>query len=319
MKKSLIALAALTAFAGAASAQSTVTIGGFVDLGVGKYTGSTDKGIIDGGGAGGSRLNFNAKEDLGGGMYALAGFEHRLRPDDGAQGNTNFWGGYSFVGLQGGFGLVRIGRYYTASFLQVQNVLDPFRGDTVATLRQASMQIAPAKVRYANGLRYDVAMGGLAFAADISESGLDTNGAVAAANVNKPWSMAVTYAAGPLWLGVSHENPGGSKDKLTNAGARFVVGALNLRAGLSNGTNNNGFKVKGYLLGATYDVGSGQFKVGYATNKGGTAANLTNNKRMAIGYQYDLSKRTFLYTDFVRDSALVTAKTGYDFGIRHNF
>jgi GBP family porin len=36
MKKSLLALAALTAFAGAASAQSSVTLFGIVDLAVGK-------------------------------------------------------------------------------------------------------------------------------------------------------------------------------------------------------------------------------------------------------------------------------------------
>jgi len=316
MKKSLIALAALTAFAGAASAQSSVVIGGFVDLGAGKYTGSSDKGIIDGGGTGGSRLNFNMVEDLGGGLKAIAGMEHRLNPDTGAQGNANFWGGYSFVGLQGGFGTVRVGRHYTSSFLQVQNQVDPFGGDTVALLRQASMQIAPAKVRFANGIGYGNTFGGLGVYFDISEKGLDTNGAVAAGNVNKPWSAAVTYAAGPLWLGLAHENPGASNDKLTNLGARYTIGGLTLRAGASNGTNAANAKVKGYLLGGNYAMGAGNFKFGYATNK---TANVTNNKRFAVGYQYNLSKRTFLYTDFVRDSKLVTQKTGYDFGIRHNF
>lgn len=316
MKKSLIALATLVAFAGAASAQSSVTIGGFVDLGAGKRTGTADKGIIDGGGDGGSRLNFNAVEDLGGGLKAIAGFEHRLNPDTGAQGNVNFWGGYSFVGLQGGFGTVRIGRHYTSAFLNVQNQVDPFAGDTVATLRQASMQITPAKVRFANGIGYGVMMGGLGFYADISESGMNNNGAADATVVNKPWSFAVTYAAGPLWLAVAHENPGGTNDKLTNLGARFTTGGLTLRAGASNGTNNANAKVKGYLIGANYAMGAGNFKVGYATNK---TATVTNNKRFAVGYQYNMSKRTFLYTDFVRDSQLATNKTGYDFGIRHNF
>lgn len=316
MKKSLIALATLVAFAGAASAQSSVTIGGFVDLGVGKATGTSDKGIIDGGGTGGSRLNFNAVEDLGGGMKAIAGFEHRLRPDDGAQGNTNFWGGYSFVGLEGGFGRVRIGRHYTSAFLNVQNQVDPFAGDTVATLRQASMQIAPAKVRFANGIGYGNTFGGLGVYFDISERGKDTNGSADGTVANKPWSVAVTYGAGPLWLGLSQENPGGVNDKLTNLGARYTMGGLTLRAGLANGTNNANAKVKGYLLGGNYVMGAGNIKFGYATNKTGST---TNNKRMALGYQYNMSKRTFLYTDFVRDSKLATNKTGYDFGIRHNF
>jgi len=316
MKKSLIALATLVAFAGAASAQSSVTIGGFVDLGFGKSTGTTDKGIQDGGGAGGSRLNFNAVEDLGGGLKAIAGFEHRLRPDDGAQGNPNFWGGYSFVGFQGGFGTVRIGRHYTSSFLQVQNQVDPFAGDTVATLRQASMQIAPAKVRFANGIGYSGTFSGFGIHADISEKGKNTNGATDNTITKAPYSFAVTYGAGPLWMGLSMENPGGVNDKLTNLGARYTIGALTLRGGLANGTNNANAKVKGYLLGGNYVMGAGNVKFGYATNKVGST---TANKRMAVGYQYNMSKRTFLYTDFVRDSALTTNKTGYDFGVRHVF
>jgi predicted porin len=43
MKKSLLALAALTAFAGAASAQSSVTLFGVVDLSA-RYTEYDDKG-----------------------------------------------------------------------------------------------------------------------------------------------------------------------------------------------------------------------------------------------------------------------------------
>ncbi len=316
MKKSLIALATLTAFAGAASAQSSVVMGGFVDLGVGKNTGTADKGIQDGGGTGGSRLNFNAKEDLGGGLKAIAGFETRFRPDDGRQGNTtSFWDGYSFVGMEGGFGKVMLGRQYTPSFIFVQNKVDPFRGDTVATLRQASLQIAPETVRFGNAIRYDFTAGGFGFSGMIAEKG-KTNRGDTAAIPKKPFSIAGWYGAGPLWVGVSYIKPGTTNGKLMNAGITYALGALTLRGGLANGTNDADAKVKGYLLGATYDVGSGQFKVGYATNK---TANVTNSKRFAIGYQYDLSKRTFLYTDFVRDSKLATQKTGYDFGIRHNF
>ena len=52
MKKSLLALAVLGAFAGAASAQSSVTVYGYVDLGVGKTIGSEDKEVFDAGGEG---------------------------------------------------------------------------------------------------------------------------------------------------------------------------------------------------------------------------------------------------------------------------
>mgnify|MGYP003551087525 CR=1 FL=1 len=71
MKKSLLALAVLGAFAGAASAQSSVTLFGIVDVnaryvdnnGVKQYQLSQD-------GINSSRLGFRGSEDLGGGMAA---------------------------------------------------------------------------------------------------------------------------------------------------------------------------------------------------------------------------------------------------------
>ena len=137
MKKSLLALAVLTAFAGAASAQSSVTIGGKLDLAIGKKIGTSDKGLFD---TPGSRLNFGGREDLGGGMAAVFGIEHRFNPDDGTDasaGKANFWNGYSWVGLTGSFGTLRLGRDYTSAFITVQNQVDPFGGDTVAALRPA--------------------------------------------------------------------------------------------------------------------------------------------------------------------------------------
>jgi predicted porin len=85
MKKSLFAIAAVTAFAGAAQAQSSVTVYGLIDAGVGtsdiKYaTGGVNQtkqnflgGLNSTTGTGmeaGSRLGFRGVEDLGGGMTA---------------------------------------------------------------------------------------------------------------------------------------------------------------------------------------------------------------------------------------------------------
>jgi len=304
MKKSLLALAALTAFAGAASAQSSVTIGGKMDIGVGKAIGSSDKGVID---AAGSRLNFGAVEDLGGGLKAVFGIEHRLNPDDGASSSgTNFWNGYSWAGLQGGFGRVMLGRYYTASFLNVQNQIDPFGGDTVAGLRsQALIAGGSAKVRFANGLRYDVSAGGVGFAFDISEAGKNNTGAVDGSVTKKPYSFAVTYGGGPVWVGLSYENPGNVNDKLTTLGGRFTVGGgVTLRAGVSKGTTAANTDIKNWLIGANWRAGNGDFRIGYA--KANIAGGNAEAKKLGIGYHYDLSKRTKLYADFARDSVPTT-------------
>jgi len=312
MKKSLLALAVLGAFAGAASAQSSVTLYGKLDQAVGKAVGSADKQVRDGAG---SRVGIKGQEDLGGGLKAVFGFEHRFSPDTGKDATTEgssptntFWNGYSTVGLGGSFGTVNLGRQYTAAFSLAQNAFDPFGGDTVAGLRDTGLRYAPARLRVANSIRYDGAFGGVKIAADIAERTTGTN---------RPYSVAAQYAAGPLLVGASYENPEGATDKLLDVGVAYTFGPAKLALAGSTGRNAADAKVKGLLIGATVNVGpSGRVLVGYATNKVGTAA---TDKKASIGYRHDLSKRTFLYTDFTRVNKLTTEKTGYDFGVQHNF
>ncbi|WP_034299751.1 porin [Herbaspirillum sp. RV1423] len=128
MKKSLLALAVLGAFAGAAQAQSSVTIYGIIDTGVtytskaqttnapgvtGINTGSKfamNSGVIQG-----SRIGFKGVEDLGGGLSAVFNLETGFNNDNGAlngqdPGTTNLFRRKSVVGLAGGFGSVLLGR-----------------------------------------------------------------------------------------------------------------------------------------------------------------------------------------------------------------
>jgi predicted porin len=71
MKKSLLALAALTAFAGVASAQSSVTLFGIVDLSVNSVkNGSLSQKLLSSNQLNSNRLGFRGVEDLGGGMRA---------------------------------------------------------------------------------------------------------------------------------------------------------------------------------------------------------------------------------------------------------
>jgi len=92
MKKSLLALAALSAFATAAQAQSSVTVYGILDMGYSDVstkavkaddTGVTTdtKGINNGAGLSGSRLGFKGTEDLGGGLSAGFTFENVIAAD----------------------------------------------------------------------------------------------------------------------------------------------------------------------------------------------------------------------------------------------
>jgi predicted porin len=124
MKKSLIALAALGAFAGAASAQSTVTLYGLVDLSVqhvksgdaSPLAGKSVTKLADGVEWGpGSRWGLRVSEDLGSGLKANVVLESGFGADTGTstQGGRLF-GRQAFISLaSAAAGEVRLGRQYT--------------------------------------------------------------------------------------------------------------------------------------------------------------------------------------------------------------
>ena len=132
MKKSLLALAALSAIAGAAQAQSSVTVYGILDVGfIGGNTTSnnsaaaapTQTTVKTTGNQFGqsaestSRLGFKGTEDLGGGKQALFTTEFALAPQEAdISGNSNLGlqNRQTFVGLhQNGLGQVAVGTQYT--------------------------------------------------------------------------------------------------------------------------------------------------------------------------------------------------------------
>jgi predicted porin len=135
MKKSLFAVAAATAFAGAAQAQSSVTVYGIIDAG---YIGGSSRVTSSNGlGATGgtlkttvnqfgqsaettSRLGFRGNEDLGGGLSAFFTAEFQLQPQDQVL-SGNATGGLvnrqTFVGLaKKGLGNFALGTQYTPVF-----------------------------------------------------------------------------------------------------------------------------------------------------------------------------------------------------------
>jgi predicted porin len=155
MKKSLIALAVMAA-AGAASAQSSVTLFGIVDLSVRhiRADGNGNSTQLAKDGYNSSRLGFRGTEDLGGGMSASFWLEAGFDPDSGAGNATNTnnqstgglvvagapaTGGVarlggtqgltfnrrSTVSLAGGWGELRLGRDYAPHFWN-WTIFDPF-------------------------------------------------------------------------------------------------------------------------------------------------------------------------------------------------
>lgn len=320
MKKSLLALAVLGAFAGAASAQSSVTIYGMLDLALAKQIGSEDKEVWD---SPNSRIGFRGQEDLGGGLSAVFDFQHRFLADDGTQAAARFWHAISMVGLKGSFGTVGLGRQYNGAWA-VQNAIDPWGDDTVAGLRDVGVRASiggVSQTRLDNSISYfSPNMGGFSVNGTIAEG---TEG-----QPDRPYGFAATYATGPLWLGVGYENPGNEDDNLITLGAKYKIGAFGLAGGYATGSTSDDEDVDSFLLAATWTMGAGELRVGYAQSKidfnGGGSDKF---KKAGLGYHYSLSKRTKVYVDVARGNepyALdnggdISEENGYGVGIRHSF
>src|SRR5450830_1630232 len=108
MKKSFLALALMSAFSGAAFAQSSVTIYGIADVGVqGLSAGSGKTASFQSSQESGSCLAFKGTEDQGVGLKANFFFELGITMDTVSSDQSNAaFGRRSLVGLSGDFGAV---------------------------------------------------------------------------------------------------------------------------------------------------------------------------------------------------------------------
>ncbi len=341
MKKSLLALAVLGAFAGAASAQSSVTLYGRVDLSVGKNVGSDNKVMQNGSG---SRLGLRGVEDLGGGLQALFNIEHRFDADTGAAqnlvvagltptgagaatiNNNRFWSARSIVGLQGGFGQVVLGREYTTAFLGSQLIADPWGWDTIAasTGTAALTGLGIAKVRNDSSLTYKFSASGFSFGAQIAEATDTINNFD-----SRPINFSLGYAGGPIALHMGYERTGrataAATEKMTGFGGSYNLGVAKLGAYVASGTTLANAKNKSWMLTGTAPIGAGELRLAFGrltSDPAGVAPRVVTHQLVAVGYHYSLSKRTTLYADIARNSKLLpttVSKGAYDVGIKHNF
>jgi predicted porin len=130
MKKSLLALALFGAFAGVAHAQSS---GNYLWQPGRRHHQAHRYQTLNIGKRANNTLGFKGTEDLGNGLKALFQLEIRYEPDTGTieQGaggvQRPLFQGQSRVGLQGDFGMVRIGRGLTA-FQESSIAFEPFHG-----------------------------------------------------------------------------------------------------------------------------------------------------------------------------------------------
>jgi len=343
MKKSLLALAALTAFAGVASAQSSVTLFGIVDLGLRSVkNGTTSLKTMAQDGYNSSRLGFRGVEDMGGGLRAGFWLEGAINPDVGTAAGQS-WQRRSTVSLMGGFGELRLGRDYTPTFWN-HTVFDPFGTNGLGS--QTNLMAQPAGstnvlgagattlVRSNNSIGYFLpAMGGLYGQVMVSAG----EGVVG----NKYTGGRLGYAGGPVNVAVAvgkTELSSSNDLSAMNVGASFKMGNFTLfgqyhKYEVDTPANTDQTNM---LVGGSLAVGAGTLKASYG--KASSDATAREATQLAFGYVHDLSKRTALYGAFARIANEAGARysvsgtgpafggadnkpksTGYEVGVRHTF
>ncbi|MFD1561627.1 porin [Paraburkholderia silviterrae] len=206
MKKSLLALAALGAFAGVAHAQSSVTLYGIIDEGFNINTNSGGKHLynLSSGVLQGSRFGLRGAEDLGGGLKAVFVLENGFDVNTGGlkQGGLLF-GRQAYVGLSSAqYGTVTLGRQYDSvvDYVGPLEVGDQWGGyiaahpDDLDNFNNAYRTNNTVKFTSAN-------YAGLTFGGTYSFGGQAGN-----FTGNQIWSLGAGYNNGPLTLGVGYLN-----------------------------------------------------------------------------------------------------------------
>ncbi|ONS91833.1 porin [Burkholderia cenocepacia] len=335
MKKSLLALVALGAFAGAAHAQSSVTLYGIIDEGLlfnnnagGKHLYSMASGVMQG-----SRFGLRGTEDLGGGLKAIFTLENGFDVNSGKLGQGGLmFGRQAYVGLSSQYGTVTLGRQYDSvvDFVGPLEAGDQWGGYIAA--HPGDLDNFNNAYRVNNAVKFtSQSYGGFTFGGLYSFGGQAGQFAK-----NQVWSLGAGYNNGPLVLGVGYLNArtpnqfggmfnnGSTSSSVSSpiygayannantyqvigAGGAHTFGAATIGATYSN-TKFKGFSA-GPFVNQTATFNNGEINFKYQLTPAlilGAAYDYTQGSKIdgnsaakyhqgSLGVDYFLSKRTDVY------------------------
>lgn len=321
MQHSPIACAILTLACGLAHAQTDVTVYGVVDVGL-KYDNSTSGSGTWSESSGnrlGSRLGFRGTEDLGGGLRLAFTLESGFNPDDGNLNNGGrLFGRQAWVGLEGGFGKVYLGRQYSSTYLALKGI-DPFKnqeaGDAQRTYGYGIGKVDPIS-RSDNTITWQTptagawyVRGGYKFGE--SANGFRTNSSkfVDVVHESDRWVMHASWQdSDGVPLGVPTSQLGGIvaptglgsatvRARNAFAGVVYNLGYMKLHAGYGDTKLSAAREtdIRNTLLGITVPVSTGTVIASWNRSD---VRDLPDgaSQQVGVGYTYSISKRTDLYT-----------------------
>jgi len=305
MKKTLLAAALLAGFAGAASAQSSVTLYGVVDVGVLSQTlktGDNDKlgsrssnqtGMASGQQSG-SRWGLKGVEDLGNGLSANFVYESAVNVGDGSSSGFTRQSTLGIVSKS--WGALDLGRRTTPGTAAFAGI-DPFGNGFGTAAIDSSMGMAFA--RYSNMIMYSTP-NIKGFSGNIGYS-FDTGGTIVGAPTSagytdqfekygsttktRAFGLGLRYGSGPLVVA-------GTLDILMPAA--WKTGNDVTKQNVGNLTN--------WTLGGTYDFKVVKAHAAYGQNIGGIAEGTSTLNSVQSGGDTN-SAGGFLFKQGVRTSS----------------
>jgi len=347
--KSIVTSIAVAGIAGIAQtavlAQSSVNLYGSVDVAAysKQLSGETRMKTLTSGIMNASRFGFSGSEDLGDGLKARFDLSGYIRVDTGETGRSaadGFFQRFAWVGLDGKYGLGRLGRISTPNFINTirfnpfaDSSLSPvFMHTYIASGAQPMMTShGTSDSAWSNSLAYTTPVfGGVQIAVQAAAGEGAVNG--------RRLGGSAYYGGGPFAIGLSvedlsHMSLNFSKPpasvlindaKTVQLGTSYDFGMVKLfaqgqRTELENPAVT--IKLRTGQVGASAPIGLGRLLVSYArTDKTQTAVADIKRDTASIGYDYFLSKRTDLYAVVTSDKVTnLDRGNGIALGIRHNF
>lgn len=211
-----------------------------------------------------------------------------------------------------------MGRDYVAGYLEAQIAPDPFTHTGVSSMVLTGTG-GIGTVRNDGAITYQYKNANFSVSAQRANA-VEPNSATLPAALTRehPVGLAASYRYGLLYAAYSYENPGGINDKWQFVAAQAPAGPVTLSAGYGSGQANDASKRRSWIIGAFMPTASGRLKIAYGSLKN-TSTDTPLMDKFAIGYNHNISKRTFVYLNLAHDQRAVTSKGGFDLGIQHNF
>jgi predicted porin len=311
-----------------AAAESSVSISGALKVAVARGNGGTTP--LDANNADGwavhdesSSMSFSGKEDLGDGLYAGFTLTTFANIDTGTiGGGGSMWSAKSVVRLGGKFGEFYLGRALTpASFMVL--FADPWYWDGSAAqigwqIQQANY-LSTAFLRTNNTIGYN--------SPDLNGFTVSLAASPGEGTTSRDIGGSANYKKGPIWVGIGYDQSNGfanhaTKDHMATIAGGYDFGVVRPLASFTS-SKVNGVTYKAFSIAATAPAGElGLVKVAYSHLDDFDTTTVAKEalRRMSLGYQYNLSKRTNLFVDITQAKAQTrSANNHVQFGIEHSF